>query len=214
MTIMTKLHIYVIDDDNEFRESTSWMLEGEGYSVESFADPVKALEMLVNKENHNNSCCLLDIRMATMTGLEFHDNLLSNNINLPVIYMTGHGDVSLAVEAMSKGAITFLEKPLDIHRLRAALNVVFRNCAYNDFEKSINHHADPEYLRRVELLTERERSVLREVISGKMNKEIAIKMGVSVKTVELHRSRVMSKMDAKTLVSLVKMCVTQSIQAQ
>jgi FixJ family two-component response regulator len=211
MMIMADLCVYVIDDDDDFRESTSWMLEGEGYTVKNFANPKSALKILASKKNYYNICCMLDIRMPIMTGLEFHDNLRSKNINIPIIYMTGHGDVSLAVEAMSKGAVTFLEKPLDINQLRSALRVAFKDKRrnFNGYKDRTRQKPDPEFSKRMNTLTHREQSVFHEVVSGKMNKEIAIEMGVSVKTIELHRSRVMSKMNARTLALLVKMYITQ-----
>jgi two-component system response regulator FixJ len=205
--------VYVIDDNDEFRDSTSWMLEGAGYSVEKYSDPSIALEMLEKKKSYCNSCCLLDIRMPNMTGLEFHDRLLSSHIDIPIIYMTGHGDVPLAVEAMSKGAVTFLEKPLDIELLHTALNTAFETYASKNrcIDEAEDSNIDQEYQKRLGHLTEREREVLSEIVSGKMNKAIAIELGISVKTVELHRSRVMTKMDAKTPADLVKMYITKSI---
>ena len=209
---MDRSLIYVVDDNKEFRDSTSWMLEGAGYIVEKFGDPSKALKSLQGRNKGCKSCCLLDIRMPKMSGLEFHDQLISEHIDIPVIYMTGHGDIPLAVEAMSKGAVTFLEKPLDITLLQTAINSAF--LGYSNKESCISDNeplsVDPEYQKRIDSLTIREREVLKEIVSGKMNKVIAIDLGISVKTVELHRSRVMSKMLAKTPADLVKMYITKS----
>jgi FixJ family two-component response regulator len=150
--------------------------------------------------------------MPAMSGLELHDKLLSKKLRVPIIYMTGHGDVPLAVEAMSKGAITFLEKPLNIkilkNAIKNALNIsaVMQN-HYNSCNKDDNYKL---FSKRFEKLTDREREVLTEIVAGKMNKVIAIDLGISVKTVELHRSRVMSKMKARTPAELVKMYITES----
>jgi two-component system response regulator FixJ len=208
---MNQSLVYIIDDNKEFRESTSWMLEGVGYSVEKFCDPSKALSKLEQIDQISNSCCLLDIRMPKMSGLEFHEKLISRKIEIPVIYMTGHGDVPLAVEAMSKGAVTFLEKPLNINLLQTALKNAFD---ITNNKSSILHTNEPEnidkeYQSRLDMLTKREREILKEIVAGKMNKIIAIELGISVKTVELHRSRVMTKMHAITAADLVKMYITK-----
>ncbi|MES9938948.1 MAG: response regulator [Candidatus Thiodiazotropha sp. 6PLUC2] len=205
---MNQHYVYIVDDNKEFSDSTSWVLEGAGYTVVKFNDPYEALHNLENEVNRSNSCCLLDIRMPNMSGLEFHENLLSKNILIPIIYMTGHGDIPLAVEAMSKGAVTFLEKPLDFDMLNTALDCAFStNCDESDITIS----QDVEYQSRLSNLTKRESEILNEIVAGKMNKVIALDLGISVKTVELHRSRVMTKMHATTAAELVKMVITKSI---
>jgi two-component system, LuxR family, response regulator FixJ len=205
--------IHVIDDNKEFRDSTSWMLEGVGYTVKKYSDPVNALKILSNTNTNCDCCCLLDVRMPGMTGLEFHEKLISNNINIPVIYMTGHGDVQLAVEAMEKGAITFLEKPLEMNLLTTAITSAFNKHAKKNNEKrNIQKSVDElEYKSRIESLTAREIEVLKQIVDGKLNKVVALDLGISVKTVELHRSRVMAKMHAHTATELVKMYLTKSV---
>lgn len=206
--------VYIVDDNEEFRDSTSWVLEGEGYSVVKFKDPVQALHKIELIKTFHNSCCLLDIRMPSMSGLQFHEKLISKNILIPIIYMTGHGDVPLAVEAMSKGAITFLEKPLDYNILNSALDSAIKvsNQINHDQDKHNITEIDQVYKTRLTTLTKRENEVLSEIVAGKMNKVIALDLGISVKTVELHRSRVMSKMYAKTAADLVKMVITKKIE--
>lgn len=205
--------IYLVDDNNDFRHSTSWVLEGAGYTVIEFNDPAKALKDLEYNKSNTKCCCLLDIRMPNMSGLEFHESLLAKNIHIPIIYMTGHGDVPLAVEAMTKGAITFLEKPLDFNLLDSAINIALDS--YDDIDakctKPVQLHK--EYKLRLNSLTNREKEILDEIVEGKMNKAIAIDLGISVKTVELHRSRVMTKMHAKTAADLVKMVLTRSVSS-
>jgi two-component system response regulator FixJ len=206
---MTNSLIYIIDDNKEFRESTTWVLEGEGHSVISIDDPILGLSQLEKNLQPVNCCCLLDIRMPQMTGLDLHEKLLRKKIKIPIIYMTGHGDIPLAVEAMSKGAITFLEKPLDYTLLNNAIITAFNS--YNKLNKNIttNSSNDEEYTDRLKSLTSRENEILNEIVAGKMNKVIALDLGISVKTVELHRSRVMNKMQAKTAADLVKMVITE-----
>ncbi|MET0026422.1 MAG: response regulator [Candidatus Thiodiazotropha sp.] len=209
---MNGTRIYIIDDNNDFRTSTSWLLEGSGYEVISFDNPISALNIISNDREISDACCLLDVRMPVMSGLEFHDKLLQNSIYIPVIYMTGHGDIPLAVEAMSKGAITLLEKPIDIDKLNnALLSAASHNKPYIEKKYKQENDIDEEYISRLTSLTEREKEVLEEIVSGKMNKAIAVDLGISVKTVELHRSRVMSKMVAKTPADLVKMFITKSV---
>ncbi|MEJ2622324.1 MAG: LuxR C-terminal-related transcriptional regulator [Candidatus Thiodiazotropha sp.] len=144
-----------------------------------------------------------------MTLIEAYLNWSKTKIKIPVIYMTGHGDIPLAVEAMSKGAITFLEKPLDFTLLNSAIATAFS--AYNKINQKIftTSSNDEEYTDRLKSLTCRESQILKEIVAGKMNKVIALDLGISVKTVELHRSRVMSKMQAKTAADLVKMVLTE-----
>jgi two-component system response regulator FixJ len=210
---MNESIIYVIDDNSEFRNSTAWMLEGAGYNVQGYSDPFLALEVIEKNYNVFQGCCLLDIRMPSMSGLEFHDKLISKKLKIPIIYMTGHGDVPLAVEAMSKGAVTFLEKPLNVLLVKKAIGLAMNISI--EIQKQYNNSKISEqyrlFSRRFEQLTDREREVLKEIVAGKMNKVIAIDLGISVKTVELHRSRVMSKMKAKTPADLVKMYLTESI---
>jgi two-component system response regulator FixJ len=151
--------------------------------------------------------------MPSMSGLEFHDRLKSKNIKVPIIYMSGHGDIPLAVQAMDMGAITFLEKPLNNKLLKTAINKAFKKTKEHKLKLSVNTDIKPdqEYLERLDTLTDREAEVLREIVAGKMNKVIGIDLGISVKTVELHRSRVMSKMMAKTAADLVKMVITKRV---
>jgi two-component system response regulator FixJ len=210
---MNQAKIYVIDDNQEFRESTEWMLQTTGFQVEGYSNPELALQVIENSNRDFTSCCLLDIRMPEMSGLEFHDRLKSINMCIPIIYMSGHGDIPLAVEAMDKGAVTFLEKPLDNKLLKTAIEKAFTQIADYKLNIEVNDHKEKyqEYMWRLEKLTDREREVLSEIVAGKMNKVIAIDLGISVKTVELHRSRVMSKMEATTAADLVKMVITEQV---
>ncbi|WP_456412310.1 response regulator transcription factor [Thiolapillus sp.] len=200
--------VYLIDDNADFRQSTAWWLEGAGYVVQSFGKPSQAMRYLTSNAVAEHSCLLLDVRMPEMSGLDLHDQLNRSGLRLPVIYMTGHGDVPLAVEAMSKGALTFLEKPLEDEALMSALEAAFVVDA--------NQHAEDRegeacYLERFALLTPREREVLQGIVDGKLNKIIAYDLGISVKTVELHRSRVMKKMQAGCPAALVRMVLTRRV---
>lgn len=210
---MNQSLVYVIDDNPEFRKSTAWMLEGSGYQVEEYEDPEKALQEIEYSSPGSRCCCLLDIRMPSMSGLEFHDRLKSKQLHIPIIYMSGHGDIPLAMEAIEKGAVTFLEKPLNNQLLKRALKKAL-NYPNNDQAKIGDADVESQYQnyqQRLGKLTEREREVLNEIVEGKMNKVIAIDLGISIKTVELHRSRVMAKMKARTPADLVKIVITEKV---
>ena len=206
---MTGRTIYIVDDNQEFLDSAVWLLEGEGYMVEPFSEPENLLRTLkqAKQSDIQASCMLMDVRMPEMSGLDLHDRLNDCDVNVPIVYMTGHGDISLAVEAMKKGAVTFLEKPLDQNELDKALELAFEKAAQQSIESDTDDDTG-ELETRLALLTPRERDVADGVVAGKLNKIIAYDLGISIKTVELHRSRVMAKMQASNAADLVKMVVS------
>lgn len=218
---MTQRTIFIVDDNAEFRQSAEWWLQGAGYQVESFENPNRALDQLAEQDAPEQVCVLLDVRMPGMSGLDMHDALHARGIPSPVIYMTGHAAVPLAVEAMKKGAVTFLEKPLDDAALESALEAAFKRklpapslqegglpiTAVGD-ENDEPDPAQTAYQECFARLTPREREVLQGIVDGKLNKVIAGDLDISIKTVEVHRSRVMSKLQARSLTDLIKMVVT------
>jgi two-component system response regulator FixJ len=209
---MTQKTIFIVDDNAEFRQSAEWWLQGAGYQVESFESPSRALDQLVGRDAPEQVCVLLDVRMPEMSGLDLHDALQAKGIHSPVIYMTGHGAVPLAVDAMKKGAVTFLEKPLDDVALESALQAAFsrRTAASFRLERE-SDEPDPAqiaYQARYAKLTPREREVLQGVVDGKLNKTSADHLDISVKTVEVHRARAIAKLEAKSLAHLTRMVVT------
>lgn len=198
--------VCLVDDDPAFRESAAWWLESLGYDVETYDRPSACLDALAAGEP---ACFLLDVRMPEMSGLELLDTLKARGVTRPVIFMTGHGDVPLAVEAMRKGAVTFLEKPFREDALEEALtSALARPAAAAD-----TGPRSSEYQTRLDRLTERERQVHDFVVAGDVNKVIAHKLGISPKTVELHRSRVMAKMQADCATQLVRMAVRGEVDA-
>ena len=210
--------VYVVDDNPEFRASVCWWLDSAGYAVVDFPGPESALAALTERPPEGRACLLLDVRMPGMSGLDLHDRIAARAIDLPVIYMTGHGDVPLAVKAMQKGAVTFIEKPFGDDTLEQALASALAApqaaapAATDPVPVDAAAAADPaaaEWQRRHARLTPREREVLDWVIKEKLNKTISDLMGISIKTVELHRSRVMSKLGAKSITQLIKMVVSQ-----
>ncbi len=200
--------IWLVDDNADFRESAAWWLEGLGYEVTAFAAPDDCLAALENQGGP--ACLLLDVRMPQMSGLQLLDALRDQGVRWPVIFMTGHGDVPLAVEAMRKGALTFLEKPFQEAALEEALAQAFSAEAQSEAAEGEAQESGVEAAlqARLDNLTPREREVMNLVVEGHPNKVVAFKLGISPKTVELHRSRVMSKMEATSLTQLVRMTLS------
>lgn len=205
--------VFVVDDNDDFRSSVAWMLRGEGYRTVEFIDGVKAITALkmADREDLHRSCLLLDVRMPRMSGLEFHELLKQSNIKIPIVYMTGHADVPLAVEAMKKGAVTLLEKPLKQDQLtsaiEAAINVSLRK--ETEFVASNVSEADcSEFMERMRLLTPREKEVLDAIVEGRINKVIAGNLDISVRTVEVHRARLMKKLEIRSASEAVKLVLS------
>lgn len=215
---MSQGRICLVDDNAEFRESAAWWLEGLGYDVARFEAPEACLSALESdRELRGSACLLLDVRMPGMSGLQLLDALRERGVDRPVIFMTGHGDVPLAVEAMRRGALTFLEKPFQEEALEDALRQAFspedraRTSPGAAVTAEAEPVADPEYERRLSLLTPREREVMALMVLGHPNKVVAHELGVSPKTIELHRSRVIAKMQAHSFVQLVRMAMSRSV---
>lgn len=200
--------IYLVDDDEALRDSLVWLLESQGFKVEAFASAEAFLRVW---RPEFNGCLLLDVRMPGMSGLELHERLRAHYCTLPVIFITGHGDVPMAVAALKKGAVDFIEKPFNDAELLRIVN----QCLANEQESRARRRQDAEVSRRLDQLTQREREVLDLIIVGKLNKQIADVLGISIKTVEVHRARVMEKMAAQSLAELVQnvMAIEGSRQA-
>lgn len=193
--------IFVVDDDEAMRDSMTWLLEGEGYEVACFAS---AADFLFARRDDMRGCLVLDVRMPEMSGLELHERLDSLGSRLPIIFITGHGDVPMAVAALQRGACDFIEKPFHnadlLSRIERALELDNEIAARRQRDDAISH--------RLEQLTQREREVMKLVVTGKLNKQIADELDISMKTVEAHRARVMEKMGVRTLAELVKAVMT------
>lgn len=220
---MTTRTVYIVDDNTEFRESTRFWLGGYGYDVQTWGDPQEALEALSRRDRSAEACLMLDVRMPQLSGLDVHDRLLERGADLPIIYMSGHADVPLAVQAMQKGAVTLLEKPFDDEALEAALESAFSAAAPRRVHEPaasapvaaagaagpIEDESQRRFVLREASLTPRERQVLGHVIEGTYNKVIADRIGLSVKTVELYRARGMAKMHARSVAELTRMMVSR-----
>ena len=202
--------ICLVDDDEGFRQTAAWWLESLGYEVRAYDRPTACLDDLDHADDADHLCLLLDVRMPEMSGLQLLDALRERGIDWPVIFMTGHGDVPLAVQAMRKGAVTFLEKPFQEDAVEEALAVAMEPRSFappTPPRAPVTTAGMEEYGRRLSRLTPREREVMELVIGGDVNKVVAYKLGISPKTVELHRSRIMTKMQAGSLTQLVRMAI-------
>ena len=203
--------ICLVDDHAEFRQSAAWWLESLGYEVECWEEPEAFLDAMADRPSEP-ACFLLDVRMPGMSGLELMEAARERGLDQPVIFMTGHGDVPLAVEAMRRGAVTFLEKPFQEQALEEAVALAFRaGPTPSPASADVSPQAQA-YQERLSRLTAREREVMDLVVSGAFNKVIAYELGISPKTVELHRARIMTKMEAPTLTHLVRMAVSGQVE--
>ena len=190
--------VHVIDDDVDVRQSLAFLLSTAGFAVRVHESAVAFLAVLPAVQS---GCIVTDIRMPEMDGLELQRRLAANKIGLPVIVMTGHGDVALAVEAMKAGAVDFIEKPFDAEILLGAI----RSALARHAQAAENEARRAEIRGRLDHLSERERAVLDGLVAGKPNKIIAYDLGISPRTVEVYRANVMTKMQAESLSELVRM---------
>jgi two-component system, LuxR family, response regulator FixJ len=274
--------VFLVDDNPQFRTSAQWWLSGAGYEVRDFGDSESAFNALCEAAETEpgalrHACLLLDVRMPGMSGLDLHDRLADSGITLrpqdtqalaaaphptlPVVYMTGHGDVPLAVSAMQKGAVTMLEKPFAEQALETALERAF-TAAESAWARAqmaqatqprdgdsalcgmpgmsgmpgLQHRTDAawqdttpgafadsgapapdaegrlEFQRRLETLSPRQLEVYRGIVAGKLTKQIAWDCGLSAKTVEFHRKAVMSKLQARTVIELLRMAISGCVE--
>ena len=190
--------VYIVDDDEAVRESLGLLLESVDQVSSGFDSATSFLE---SYDDDMAGCIVLDIRMPGMNGMELQKKLNDVNSILPIIFVTGHGDVPMAVEAMQHGAVDFIQKPYReqdlLDKINQALNI--------DQQQRADLKEKQEIIKRIETLTPREKEVMTMMIDGNANKVIAIDLGISQRTVEIHRSRVMEKMSTHSLAHLVRM---------
>jgi FixJ family two-component response regulator len=192
--------IFVVDDDQSVRDSLRWLLESLRHRVETYAS---ATEFLTHYDPDRPGCLVLDVRMPEVSGLQLQEILAVRRIQLPVIMITGHGDVSMAVRAMKAGALDFIEKPFN--------DQLFLECIQRGLQANVRQRrqdAEQQTVQtRLASLTTREREVLNRVVAGKPNKIIAAELGISARTVEVHRAHLMEKMCVNSLAALTTMCM-------
>ena len=190
--------VYVVDDDAAVRDSLRWLMDSVGLRVAEFASGEEFLEAITPR---HPGCVVLDLRMPQLGGLEVHQRLRQRGIELPVIVISGHGDVAVAVRALKSGVVDFIEKPFNDQELLDCVQQAMRR----DRDLRLQRHRREELMTRYMALTPRELDVLRLVVDGKANKAISAELGISLKTVETHRARVMEKMAAGSVSELVRM---------
>ena len=196
--------VYVVDDDEAVRDSLKWLLEASDYRVELYDsgesfiakyDP-KAIAVLV-----------LDVRMPGMSGLEVQERLLARDADLPIIFITGHGDVSMAVNALKRGAVDFIEKPFE----QAALKQLVERMLTEARERHMKKESESMNELLLSRLTPREQQVLERIINGRLNKQIADDLGISIKTVEAHRASIMDKTNSGTVADLMRVVMNSNL---
>lgn len=199
-TLAAAATVYVVDDDKAVRESLRWLLESVGLRVALYAS---ADAFLTSYTPQMAGCLVVDVRLPGMSGLDLQQTLTHRGVRLPVIVITGHGDVPVAVRAMKAGAIDFIEKPFSdqtlLDRVRYGLELDARQRTQESEELRLR--------QRLSRLTPREREVMHMVVRGKLNKQIASDLGLSHKTIEVHRAHVMEKMEADSVAMLVRMAM-------
>ena len=189
--------VYVVDDDEAIRDSVRWLLEASNYKVELY----ESGESFIARYDPNAiAVLLLDVRMNGMSGLEVQELLRSKNADLPIIFITGHGDVPMAVNALKKGAVDFIEKPFDLQALKQQVEEMLVDAR----EKRMQNERRNINVALLGRLTPREQQVLERIVAGRLNKQIADDLGISIKTVEAHRASIMVKTNSRTIVDLMR----------
>lgn len=189
--------VFVVDDEVEVRESLRWLIESIDLNVETFES---AEEFLASYNPDRPGCAVLDMRMPEVSGLELQKKLKAKGLALPLIFITGFGSVPIAVEALKMGAVDFMEKPFSDQVLLDKIHHALEIDRQARLKKSLNENVSA----RVKDLTSREKEIMDLVVQGKATKRIAVQLGISPKTVEAHRARVMQKMEADSIADLVR----------
>ena len=192
--------VYVVDDDEGVRDSLQWLLEGKDYRVRCYDS---AETFLSRYDAREVACLIVDIRMAGMTGLELQDKLVERKSPLPIVFITGHGDVPMAVSTMKKGATDFIQKPFQ----EEALGNLVERMLVQAKEAFAGHQQSASRDALLAKLTSRESQVLERIVAGRLNKQIADDLGISIKTVEAHRANIMEKLNANTVADLLKIAL-------
>lgn len=194
--------IFIVDDDEAVRDSLRWLLEANGYRVKCFA---AAEEYLQHYDSEQVGVLIVDVRMPGMSGLELQEALIARKATIPMVFITGHGDVPMAVSTMKKGAVDFLEKPFNEADLRTIVARMIDQ-AVGLASQAAQQRSHEEVLSR---LTAREQQVLERIVAGRLNKQIAGDLNISIKTVEAHRANIMEKLEVTTVADLMKIALAK-----
>ena len=196
--------VFVVDDDASVCQSLTWLIESVGIKVETFPS---AAEFLKRDPHDGPACLVLDVRMPGLSGFDLQNQLAAAGRVIPIIFITGHGNVSMSVRAMKAGAVDFIEKPFEDQTLLDALNQSLEK----DRQAKLEQAEKREIKQRVDSLTAREREVFKRVVAGRLNKQIAFEQGTTERTIKAHRARVMQKFQARSLADLVRLAVKAGI---
>lgn len=199
--------VFIIDDDEALCNSLSWLLQSVDLNVETYNS---AQSYLLAHDSKRHGCLLVDVRMPQLSGLQLQEKLKELNSPLPLIVMTGHGDIPIAVRAMKAGAVDFITKPFNdqalLELIQQTIELDKKRYRVSTIDKGT------EVKERLATLTPREHEVLQRIIAGKLNKQIAAELAIAISTVEIHRAHVMKKMQTKTFAALVKMCIAAEVE--
>jgi len=195
---------YVVEDDESIRTLWKWLMESNGIAVRTFNT---APEFIAAYRPGAPGCLVLDLRLPGMSGLELQEHLKRNRVDIPIVFVTAHGDVRTAVTAIKEGAVDFIEKPFNYQQALSIVGKAFKR----DAEHRARRARHASVAARIGLLTQRERAVLQRVIEGKQNKVIADELALSVKTVEFHRAKLMEKMGVDSVAELVQLTLGFSL---
>ena len=198
--------VYVVDDDEAVRDSLQWLLEGQDYRVRCF----ESAEAFISRYDPREIACLIaDIRMSGMSGMELQDRLIDRQSPLPIVFITGHGDVPMAVASMKKGALDFIQKPFNETQLLQLVERMLETARdlFSEHQQAASRDA------LLGKLTTRESQVLERIVAGRLNKQIADDLGISIKTVEAHRANIMEKLGANTVADLLKIALAPAAKA-
>ncbi|MBC2769377.1 response regulator transcription factor [Pusillimonas minor] len=200
MTTIVSDTVFIVDDDEAVRDSLRWLLEANGYQVQAFES---AETFLDTYDPDQVGVLIADVRMPGMSGLELQEALIARNSPLPIVFITGHGDVPMAVSTIKKGAVDFLEKPFNESDLRTIVARMLEQAA----ERASKAQAQKNHQAVLSRLTTREQQVLERIVAGRLNKQIAGDLNISIKTVEAHRANIMEKLQVTTVADLMKIAL-------
>jgi len=205
MVAEPKPTVFVIDDDPSVLKGLARLLKSLGFNAETFA----SAELFLGREHYDGvGCIVLDVRMPGLSGMDLQDELSRADYSMPIIFITGHGNIPMSVQAMKRGAVDFLTKPFDDEELLEAVKKAIERDGTARAERAQVH----DIRRRIDTLTPREHEILRYVITGMLNKQIALKLDIAEKTVKIHRGRIMEKLRVDSVADLVRLAEKAGIE--